>query len=366
MNKALIAAAALVACGISGAAFAEEASKPSAVKNRSIGYVMTAFHYAVQTSDNKAECPQGLNDGPREQYSALFPKDGTKRSVTDTDLFYESRVWFPSTEPEQFTFKEPVSKIAPGINLDGKVGANDFESPEGEKGIDNQMYRMMGCIEDYRPGGSLYHFTNYYMRVRKYMRVVIELTNVDSLVNDDDVTLTTYRGLDYLFVDASGNNYLPYGTQKLDQRWGKDFIRTAHGKIVNGVLTTEPAEMNLPYHYAFNDRGVIRMHGAQLKLKITDEQANGLWGGYIDTESWYRSLNEALGTHSLSYGRQAAPSMYRALNRLADGYPDPKTGKNTAISSAIDVSFRQVFIERDSKPVASNEPKNKDVASLQQ
>jgi hypothetical protein len=29
--------------------------------------------------------------------------------------------------------------------------------------------------------------------------------------------------------------------------------------------------------------------------------------------------------------------------RLADGYPDPKTGVNTAISSAVTVKFAQVF-----------------------
>jgi hypothetical protein len=32
-----------------------------------------------------------------------------------------------------------------------------------------------------------------------------------------------------------------------------------------------------------------------------------------------------------------------AMRRLADGYPDPKTGVNTAISSAVTVKFAQVF-----------------------
>jgi len=30
------------------------------------------------------------------------------------------------------------------------------------------------------------------------------------------------------------------GSQSVDTRWGKKLIRQLHGKIVNGVLTTEP------------------------------------------------------------------------------------------------------------------------------
>ncbi|MCH8073396.1 MAG: hypothetical protein IIA09_15765, partial [Proteobacteria bacterium] len=33
-----------------------------------------------------------------------------------------------------------------------------------------------------------------------------------------------------------------------------------------------------------------------------------------------------------------------ALRRLADAYPDPETGANTAISTALDVKLTQVFI----------------------
>jgi hypothetical protein len=32
------------------------------------------------------------------------------------------------------------------------------------------------------------------------------------------------------------------------------------------------------------------------------------------------------------------------LQRLADAYPDPKTGANSAISSALDAKFVQVYI----------------------
>ena len=38
-----------------------------------------------------------------------------------------------------------TSRIGDGFNLDGKVNATDFVSPEGEKGIDNNLYRAWGC-----------------------------------------------------------------------------------------------------------------------------------------------------------------------------------------------------------------------------
>jgi hypothetical protein len=42
-------------------------------------------------------------------------------------------------------------------------------------------------------------------------------------------------------------------------------------------------------------------------------------------------------------------SLYKALRRLADGYPDPSTGANTAISSALHATFTQVYILPESK-----------------
>jgi hypothetical protein len=32
------------------------------------------------------------------------------------------------------------------------------------------------------------------------------------------------------------------------------------------------------------------------------------------------------------------------MSRLADGYPDARTGKNTAVSSAVNVEFVQVYL----------------------
>jgi hypothetical protein len=67
--------------------------------------------------------------------------------------------------------------------------------------------------------------------------------------------------------------------------------------------------------------------------------------GYADIDVWYDALNTAWATHHQSYGQSAAPSIYRALRRLADAYPDSTTGQNQGISSALEVGFTQVYID---------------------
>ena len=45
--------------------------------------------------------------------------------------------------------QEVTGKIAEGFDLDGNPKTG-FTSPRGEKGIDNNLYRVMGCNMSYR------------------------------------------------------------------------------------------------------------------------------------------------------------------------------------------------------------------------
>ena len=65
--------------------------------------------------------------------------------------------------------------------------------------------------------------------------------------------------------------------------------------------------------------------------------------GYADVDTWYKQLIRNDSTHHLSNGQISGISLYKALRRFADAYPDPE-GANTAISTALDVKFTQVFI----------------------
>ena len=337
------------------AAFSASANDTApTVKNRSIGYVLTSEEYAVYSTPEKKECPEGLNEGPREQYDALFPKDGKVRTTVETELASEAAIWFPDVKPNNFPYKFAGGKTAPGLNLDGKVGPNDFTSPDGEAGIDNEYYRVIGCVVGLRAGAYYYYLTNNHATKYNYQRQVIEITNVDSLVNDDDVTVTKWRALDKKMTDAAGTEYLPYGSQRIDPRWGKEFYARTHGKIVDGVLTTEPFDVYWPHDSSFGNFSLFQIKGSVLKAKLTPEEATGVWGGYLDINSWYRQMISSSSTHTLTASSIASQSMYQAAVKLADAYPDPKTGKNTAISSARIVKFKQVYLTHPDEKVASD------------
>lgn len=340
-----------VLCTAIGAALfwmaASAGDGPSVVpKDQRIGFVLTDLYWAIyQSPDGKSECPHGYNDGPREQYAKLFPKNGRTYNVVDTQLKQEAQTWLPTATPDGFVFYEAGGKLAYGLNLDGKVGPNDFSSPDGETGIDNQLYRALGCIIGFRgPDGVEYIFENKAIAQSRYNRLMFELTGVDSLTNDPDVTVTIYRGLDRLLTDATGNKVMPGGSQRIDTRWGAKLVRQAKGKIVNGVLTTEPLDdLVIPWmNLGVPTFQIVR--DMRLKFNLTATSAQGLIGGYVDVDTWYTQLIRNDSTHHLSNGQISGISLYKALRRLADAYPDQKTGENTAISAALNAKLVQVYI----------------------
>ena len=318
---------------------------PMTLRDGRIGYVMTNLFWSVyQTPDAKEECPKGFNDGPREQFEILFP-DVESRTVVDTQLAQEIETWHPTTDPDPLPFYDIEGPYSYGLNLDGEVGQNDFTHPDGTQGIDNEVYRAVGCIIGFRgPDGVEVIFQDKAIADRAYNRTMIELSGVDNLENDDSVTVTVYRGMDRLLTDATGMKVMSGGSQRVDLRWGAKLIRQTEGKIVDSVLTTEPiADVVIPWmNLGVPTFQLIRDMRFQLDLSPTN--ANGLIAGYADVDTYYKQLIRNDSTHHLSNGQISGISLYKALSRLADAYPDPETGRNTAISTALDVKMAQVFI----------------------
>jgi hypothetical protein len=214
----------------------------------------------------------------------------------------------------------------------------------GEQGIDNALQKVLGCNAQFRrPEGQLQLFGNKFVRNSNWNRTLIEITNVDSLKQSDNVTVTIYRGRDPVLLDATGEGVSPGGTQRVDLRWGKPIIQHLKGKIVEGVLTTEPIKQGIYPWAIYNDvPTLLNWRDMRLQLKLTPEAANGLIAGYMDVESYYTWLI-AWSTHHLSYGRLDPAEFYWALRKMADAYPNEK-GEMTAISSALTLDMVQAFI----------------------
>jgi len=362
--KAGTVGAALLMTGSALSPVAAETPDIVGLKNGTIGFVLTSARWSLhQTPDGKQECPEGFNDGPREQFKALYPNGGT---VEGTQLERESAARYPMDKEDNFPYREVKGKIGLGLNLDGKVGPNDFTSPDGVRGIDNELYRAIGCTRLFRgPDGTYAHFTEMWVREMGFNRILVELTNVDSLENDDQVVVTLYRGKDRLITDASGANIIAGGSNRVEDRFSKRFTKTLKGKIENGVLITEPTHIDWVWSVFFDHPGYYALKDARIQLNLDSrgESAEGLVAGYVDLDTFYQQLVRAWSTHHSSYGGLSQPSLYRALHRLADGAPNEK-GVNTAISSAIGVKFVQVFIEHPDQQVATTDrPTTSAVAS---
>jgi hypothetical protein len=340
--RPLLAAALIAGVTAQGELHAEA---PSTLRDGRIAYVMTDLFWSVyQSEDGSEECPRGFNDGPREQFEKLFP-NYTELSVEETQLRQEIQTWHPDTAPDGFEFLEVEGRFAYGLDLDGETGPNDFTHPDGTRGIDNEVYRAVGCVIGFRgPDGVEYIFQNKAILDERYSRMMIELSGVDSLRNDDEVRVSLYRGMDRLLTDATGERVIAGGTQRVDTRWGKSLIRHTRGRIADGRLLTDPIdEMVMPW-MNLNVPSIHIFRDLRFALDLTPTGASGLMAGYADVDSWYFQLIRNDSTHHLSNGQISGISLYKALRRLADAYPDPQSGQNTAISTALDVKMSQVYV----------------------
>ena len=156
------------------------ADADDAPPGRTIAYVVTNLSWALQSSPEMTECPQGLNDGVREQFKLLFPDvAGHTRALVDTQLRRQVESYQPTTAPDALPFLEGQGPVAPGLDLDGVDGPEDFTSPDGAHGVDNQMHRVLGCIANYRaPDGPIRFFEDEMVLRENYNRIIVQLTGV--------------------------------------------------------------------------------------------------------------------------------------------------------------------------------------------
>ncbi len=351
--KTVIRAQQLCTLALSAATLfaASEATAQSYQKDGRIGYVLTERHWSIYETEAKSECPQGMNSrGSRDLFADQFPEgDDGELTVAETRLMIEGYQYHTNAAPtdiyDSLPFYEAQGSVSHGLNLDGEVSADDFTNPAGEEGIDNQLYRALGCIAGYRKDGPYWFFENDFMINNGYNRYMIELSGVDDLVNDDDVTVTTYRGMDKLFTDATGEGFIAGGTQRVDARWGQSFVEQTKGRIKDGILITEPiAQAKIPWSQPGPVDGYHIFKNLQFQLKLSPQVAKGLMAGYVDVEQFNHRFRTNWAMHHQNYGQSSSASEYTALKRLADGYPDPDTGEHTAISGAVEVTFTQVYI----------------------
>ena len=106
---------------------------------------------------------------------------------------------------------------------------------------------------------------------------------------------------------------------------------------------TEAGDVNLPFYgnYTYMNQEIKDM---RLRLELSDDgaKARGMAAGYYGVDQLIFYIG-GLGPIS-STAISNCPSIYVAAHELADGYPDPQTGKCTALSSAYNFSAVAAFV----------------------
>ena len=328
-----------------------------------IGLVMTNFSLGGPwTTDGKKECPEGFNTTNQANFEAQYKTPEERREVTkkygSLQWHYrgpngESDVYNPEAVPDPLPHFDGQGTVSDGMNLDGTQDgqATDktckhakYTSPTGEQ-VDNQLYRALGCVKSVRPLGLLDAFTNMEIPQLSVNRWVLEITGVDSRVNDDHVEITIAHGLDELVADGNGG-FVAGRTQRINEG-ASSYVQRATGRIKDGVLYSDVMPMLRLTVSGIIEAGERRFSDARFRLKLTETGATGMIAAYSDIARLYRYHAKTIGLHGVA-GTTSMPSFYRALWRHADGHKDPATGQCTSISGHYAVNFVNANIVRPS------------------
>ncbi|HEX5005692.1 MAG TPA: hypothetical protein VFV70_01185, partial [Hyphomonadaceae bacterium] len=234
-----------------------------------------------------------------------------------------------------------TGKIAEGINLDGNT-RNGFTSPTGEKGIDNEFYRTLGCWKTYRAPARLSSGAltfNDTMRNGSWTTLIVVTGKGDDPMNDKSVRVGFYFSSDKMVKDGNGEIARDYTFRiKPHAKYEAIFdARTKDGVIVS----TAPSDVTIRDAAYTNDLELLR---GQIKLTMQpDGSLKGYLGGYRPWEHVYKGWVNARGPVIESLTWVQLPSVYYALKRNADFSPTPG-GEKTHISYAMRIEALPAFV----------------------
>jgi hypothetical protein len=366
----------LITIALQGSAIAQQPSKPAKwTKTYVVEWNEPAMYYGAKTGviDPGTDCPAGTN-----------PEIDWIKVLVDAGYTLEEAKWLrnpanPTRSPvhgqNQMAFRgkdranvyvNPTSTpdpglvgvtgtIGEGINLDGdeKTG---FTSPTGEKGIDNNFYKCLGCWKTYRgprrlSSGALQF--NDSMRNGAWTMVIVVAGEGADPMNDNRVKVGFYMSNDKMVKDGNGN-IAPDYTFRITPHAKYEGIlpaRTVNGKIIS----TAPADIMLRDPAYNRDLELLR---AQVSLEMKpDGSLIGYVGGYRPWEPVYKGWVNARGTVIEVLTWVQLPAVYYALRRNADYSPTGPGGEKTHISFALRIEALPAFVmvPDASKEVASVE-----------
>jgi hypothetical protein len=353
----------------------------SFVQNGEAAFIVTRFDYALGDEANpSAACPHGLTQATRldEALRSMRSLQGPARAAAFARLRTELIASSGPTcvHPDQAAPDEGQRMVeggatiaAHGIDLDGQTARangraapgtcahDDFRGLDGVRGVDNQWFRVVGCSPRFQPDADPNHLTTEMLTGA--WGVLITLKGVDDSRNDADVEVGFYASADPIQLSAS-RDAVPNVTYASVQ--DPRFRAVTHGRIVNGVLTSDPVDVR--FQSTINGLRLERpLRDARVRMTLgADGVLDGYLAGYTpieamyDVQFGYRTAHDNTGALApeevrvetaigggLVFG-YSCNGVYHAIAAAADAHRDPQTGRCTSISTQYRVRAIPAFM----------------------
>ncbi len=333
-----------------------------------MGFVVEDFIPPV--IQGKDACPEGTVRKVRDEYLAALPEAERTRLMLKENEEELVAKWQASlfgsnntnicSQPDMFTradMRTVQSKFSHGLDLDGGKSVDtcaheEFASPAGVTGIDNQEYRVMGCTLEWRGvdgiAGDQAIGTRQFHASGEWTQVIL-LKGVDSLQHDDSVEVIYANTPDRPVQDSKGH-FLRGASFSASTKLPRH-RNVLHGRIENGVLTTDPQDIMLAQTWGQGGSRDIRGNRTKFdyrrgKLQLTfqpDGSLRGMLGGYKPVFDVIQSPGIGGVGSALVAGIDCAQYL-QTLRKYADGIRDPKTGKCSGVSSAMQIRAIPAFV----------------------
>lgn len=243
--------------------------------------------------------------------------------------------------------RENETGISEGFNLDEQVsargdgtgcGQNDFTSPSGVEGVDNQFARLLPVIENV--GGAAFETLVQNAINEGDLLILIELSDVDSYENDGCVGLDVMYGIGTPYL--STESYVePWQTYDIDIE--RPHSRVEEVSIQDGRIEAGPLLFQIPFA-VFDFIFPVDLLDARIRLDLDAKTrtGTGIISGAITVANMLEIANGIEG------GEQFPPLIDMIGRRMADLQPDDDN-KCQALSTAMTLDVIGAFIYPDSE-----------------
>lgn len=336
--------------------------KPAPKSGASRTFIVSWF--APIADSRPDQCPVMNRKPTQDEYFALMPPErAAQQRAALAGKGGANTVLLPYRGPDEMNVTmlpgivadpghvAPQVDVVRGFDLDGDDGTGappprtrahkNYISPEGQKGIDNQLFTVQGCIAGWRRDGFLPMIGNELRRAGG-LSILVDISGIDDPQNDKDVAVTILYSADPMKRDGTSKIILPDYTFRANAHpeFSQDFERFK-GKIVDGVLTTEALDRIYLHE---GPATAWMLASARMRIEFTPSGGmKAILGGYRDWREYLAFAFFRASDYENTIGFNS-PGMYNAVRRAADGLKDPETGEFTGISSAYEMEGIPAFL----------------------